>query len=385
MTASGKAGVMKPQELGPAVKRAGLAPLYLILGEEDCLRDQAVSAIKQAVLGEGTEGNNLEAFSYDLLYGDETDAAELLAHAGEVSVFAERRLVLVKAAEKLPAREGEKLLPYLAAPCDTTTVVFVAAKLDGRLKFAQALKERAFVVDCSSLPEGRLPSWIGAEAGRMGVRLTEDAILLLKEYALSLKDQAGGCLGLVQRELEKLAAYVPEGRVAGPAEVEALRAGEAGASAFDLSAAIAARDRGRVLRIAARNMEAGEAPIRMLGSLTWQYRRIWKVKELLRQGGTESEAARLLRIPPFRVRQFLGQFSDQGLRSAFRLFQAADSKLKGGSQTAPERVLEATLLGLCADQGPAGAGDRGRSRTPGSGVPSSPVKGEVRSWRPSTR
>jgi DNA polymerase-3 subunit delta len=125
---------------------------------------------------------------------------------------------------------------------------------------------------------------------------------------------------------------------------------EPGASVFDLTAAIGARDRSRMLIILTRNLEAGEAPLRILGSLVWQYRQLWKAKEAVRLGGSEGEAARMLRMPPFKVRGFLGQFSDAHLRFAFGLFLETDSKLKGGSAGTAGRVLEAALLALTMEQ-----------------------------------
>lgn len=378
---------MKAQELISTIKKDNLAPLYLITGEEELLRDEAVATIKAAVLGQGDgQGDGLGAFNYDLLYGDESDAAEILVRAREAPVFTHRRLVLVKAADKLPAREGEALLPYIKAPCDSTTLVFVAPKLDGRLKFSQALKERAVSVDCSALPEAHLPGWIRAEARRLGVRLSEEAVLLLQ-------DLAGDSLYRVRRELEKLAAFVPGGSVVGAAEVEAVRGGEARASVFDLAAAIGAQDRGRALRILVRSLEAGEAPVRILGSLAWQYRQIWKAKDLLHRGGTEPEAARLLRVPPFKVRQFLGRFSERMLRSAFQMFAETDSRLKGGSAGAPERILESLVLSLCDGAGqtrPGGEARRGpkdpaQAPVRPAPVPAKPIRTvrTVRSGRPS--
>lgn len=374
---------MKVQELDFAIKKNGIAPIYLIEGEEDYLRDQALSVIQSAVLGEkgtGTGGDGgLEAFNYDRLYGDESDAAEILARAGEAPVLAPRRLVLLKAADKLPAHEKEALLPYLKNPCDSTTLVFEAQRLDGRQKFTQALKQHVVVVDCSPLFENQLAAWIRGEASRAGVRLNDNAILLLKEVA-------GGSLYLVRRELEKLAAYVRPGNVAGPAEVESVRGVQPGASVFDLAAAIGARDRGRALRILARNLEAGEAPLRILGSLVWQYRQLWKAKDLLRRGGGESGAARMLRLPPFKVKAFLGQFPEPRLRGAFLLFLKTDSRLKGGSAGAPARVLEAMLLDLCGGAGQSTPRPDGRSsvRDPQvSGTTPIGNVGTVRSERPS--
>ncbi len=334
--------LMKAHELESAVKKHAVGPLYLISGEEDYLRDQAVAVVKSAVLGE--DGAGLAEFNFDIVHGDESDASEILSRVGEAPAFAARRLVLVKSAEKLSPRDGDALLPYLKTPCETTTLVFVTPKLDGRTKFALALKEEAVVVDCSPMPDQQLPIWIRAEAGRLGVHVNEDAVLLLRDMAGS------GSLALVRRELEKLAAYVGEGRAIGLTEVEAVRGSEVGASVFDLTAAIGARNCVRVLRIAARNLEAGEPPLRILGSLIWQYRQVWKAKDVLRQN-RETEAGRLLRMPPFKAREFLGKFSESHLRAAFRMFLETDSKLKGGSASAPGRVLEALLLDLCRRAG----------------------------------
>jgi len=335
---------VKAYELAGLLQKSGAGPLYVLMGEEDCLREHALALIQQTVVGGGgDDANGLAAFNEDLLYGDEHTAGDIVLRAQEAPVFAARRLVVVKNAEKLPAREGETLLPYLKNPSETTTVVFSAHKLDGRLKFTQALLKAATVVECGPLPEARLTTWITEEGKRCGVRLDEDATQLVKEIA------EASSMTMVQRELEKLAAYVPPGRIAGSADVEALRGMSPGASVFDLASAIGARDRGRILHILARNLEVGEAPLRILGSLAWQYRQIWKAKDALQTGGTESEAARLLRLPPFKVRAFLGQFSESHLGNAFRKFLETDGKLKGGSASAGGRVLERMLLELCLE------------------------------------
>jgi DNA polymerase-3 subunit delta len=219
-------------------------------------------------------------------------------------------------------------------------VIFVASKLDGRLKFTQALTKAAVTVDCSLLREAQWLPWLKQDAERVGIHLNDDAIDLLK-------DVCGGSLYSVRRELEKLAAYVSPGQAVTAADVATLRGMEPGASVFDLTLAIGIRNRGRALAILARNLEAGEAPLRILGSLAWQYRRLWKVKEVARQGGREGEVARTLRMDPYKVRGVLDQFPDAHLQEALQLFLNADAKLKGGSGGRPARILEEVLLRLC--------------------------------------
>lgn len=325
---------LSSSQLQAALQQQSPAPVYLVVGEEDLLRDEAVATLKAALLGEGGD------FNFDVFYGDEAAGTEILTCAMEVPVFAERRVVLVKTAEKISAREAEALLPYLAAPVQETTLVFVSTKLDGRLKFSQALARAAVTVDCSPLRDVQLGPWVGRDAQRIGLRLDEKAVEALKETS-------GGSLYAVRRELEKLASYITTDRLATAADVYQLRGVEPGASVFDLTLVIAEAQRGRVLSILARNLEAGEAPLRILGSLAWQYRRIWKMKELLREGGRDGEAARTLRMDPMQVRTFLGRLSDGHVRDALRWFLEADGQLKGGSSGQPKMIMERMLLQLC--------------------------------------
>jgi DNA polymerase-3 subunit delta len=363
---------VKVAELEVALQTQGPGPLYLLTGrktrvgnrenweeKDDCLADRAVAAIRHAVVG-GEDGGG-EAFNCDVLYGDESDAAEILSRAQEAPVFSPRRMVLLKAADKLPPKDAEALVSYLESPCEFTTLVFLPArKLDERRKFAQMLLKRAAVVDCASPPESLMPAWIRAEADRVGLLLNDDAAQSLTDMATSPGNEPGGGLYLVVRELEKLAAYVPEGQAAGRADVEAVRGCEPGASVFDLARAIGMRQHGRALYILTRNLEAGEDVIRILGALAYQFRQAWKAREQRWQGGQYAELGRL--------------FSERDLRQAFDRMSETDAKLKGGSAGSKKLILESLLMALIPeskDSGPAAQGrgpalstkDSGLSRT----------------------
>lgn len=338
-----------------------IAPLYGLIGEEDLLRDLALAQLKQAILGAESDD-----FNCDVFYGDEGDGTEIASCASEVAVFAPRRLVIVKAADKLPAKQCEALLSYIKDPNESTTMVFVASKLDGRLKFTQALIQASVIVDCAPLKDSQLIPWFKQEANRTGVRIDEEALHLLKEAC-------GGSLYSVRREMEKLASYVSGDRAVTAADVAILRGVEPGASVFDLAAAIGEKSRGKALAILARNLEAGEAPLRILGSLAWQYRRLWKVKELMRQGGREGEAARTLRMDPYKVRAFIGQFSETHLQEALQAFLNIDGQLKGGSAGKPAMLLDRLILQLCDRPQPDSPKTAGTSAAPATASRTKPL------------
>ncbi len=56
---------LSPLQLHTALKQQPPAPVYLVVGEEDLLRDEAVATLKAVLLGEGGD------FNFDVFYGDE--------------------------------------------------------------------------------------------------------------------------------------------------------------------------------------------------------------------------------------------------------------------------------------------------------------------------
>ncbi len=341
---------MKPHELKGSIQRDGLAPLYMIVGEEAYIRDSAVETIRTAARkpSDSSDDKSVSSettelfFNYDVLYGDETDAREVLTIVQEMSFFVARRLVILTWAEKLPAREGEALIPYLQSPTDTTTLVMVASKLDGRMKWVQQLKKQAVFVDCAPLYDNQRIGWVKQQAAQAGIQLENDALQMLG-------DSAAEGLYVTNTEIAKLSSYLEPGACGRLQDIEAIQGMEPGASVFDLSEAIGAGASGKALRIVAKNLEVGEAPLRILGALIWQVRRIWKAKDLLQQGVAQSQVAKQVGIPPFRASGFIRQaqqWTEPQLKLAWEGFCRADSALKGSASSSPKRVLDGLIISL---------------------------------------
>jgi len=295
-------------ELKRQLAAGDFAPLYLIVGEEAVLRDDAVAAIWAAVLG--LDEANIGVFNSDVVYGDETEAAEILTFCGSLPLFATRRLVVVKEVGGLRAHETERLLPYLKEPVETTCLVLTGGKVDGRLKFFQALKQVAVTVACAPLDARALPAWVQDQAGVLGLRLEEAARALLIEAS-------GGDLGVLCREMEKLAAYVAPNTRVTAADVEAVQGADTGGSVHDLIDALQRRDRAGSLRFLGKVLDAGEPPLRVLGFLVACWRNMWRARK----------------------------FSEEMLRD-FELFRETDSRLKGGGGGRRKERLEMERLAL---------------------------------------
>lgn len=342
--------VSKPHKRGSSFQGKGV---YLVLGEEDCLRDQAIEKIRRDVSAGSTDANPSDArmtqtpdadlFAFHVLYGDETNAREILACVQEVPFLATHQVVLLKWADKLPAREGEGLVPYFSSPSDSTTLIISAAKLDGRMKWVQALKKQAVAVDCAPLRDNQPLGWIRQEAARLSLRLDPEAAGLLK-------DMAGDGLYRVRRELEKVSLYLPRGETVKAQDVLAVQGMEPGASVFDLAGTIMQADYSSSLNVLEKNLETGQAPLQILGALLWQYRRLWKAKDGLSRGVGESVVGKSLGIPPFRQRAFFAGIKRIPLShfpEAFALFSQTDRSLKGGAAGSPHCIMRVLIFDLC--------------------------------------
>ncbi len=341
--------MIKPAELGPSLRKKRL---FLALGEEDCLRDQTIEMIRthcfsrlKSVSGGDDRSNadDRDVFSCDVLYGDETNAQEILTRAQEMPFFSNHQVVLLKWADKLPVREGEALIPYFSAPSDSTTLIVSAGKLDGRLKWVQVLKKQAVVVNCAPLYDNQQLGWVRQEAARLGIRLDAEAAGLLK-------DLASEGLYRVRRELEKLSLYVSTKETVKAYAVVAVQGAEPGASVFDLAGTIIQGNVSQALLIFEKTLESGEAPLRTLGALLWQYRRLWKAKDGLSRGVGEAAVAKSLGVPPFRQGEFFAMVRRVSLShfpEAFKVFSATDRALKGAAAGSPHRILHALVIALC--------------------------------------
>jgi DNA polymerase-3 subunit delta len=330
-------------ELRGRLAAGSIAPIYLIVGEEAWLREQALAAIKAAALG--PEDAGVGVFNQDLVYGDETDARELLGLCETLPVFAERRLVVVRDVGALRAKETERLLPYLQAPVETTSLVLTGEKVDGRVKFFQALKAAAVTVDCSPLDARSVPAWLQEQAQSLGLRLDDAACEALLEAS-------SNNLSVMRRELEKLAAYLLPKTAVAVADIEAVRGADTGGTVWDLLEALGRKDRTKALRALAKVVDAGEPPLRLLGLLAAHWRQVWKAKEQLARRVPEAGLARVLGVPPFRIRGLVQQarvYSDEDLARSFGLFRAADSQLKGEGRGNEKRALESLVLALCRE------------------------------------
>ncbi len=95
-------------------------PVYLIVGEQDLLLDQAVEALKSSVAEVADLDFNLETFE-----GESASADDIVAACNTLPFVSERRLVIVRGVDKMSKDAAEALVRYAEDPSPTTILALV--------------------------------------------------------------------------------------------------------------------------------------------------------------------------------------------------------------------------------------------------------------------
>lgn len=344
---------MTPDDAIQRALRGDLLPVWLLVGEERLLRDQALDAIVKGALAGGVPDFNLDKFT-----AGETDVGKILGATRMAPMMAKKRVVLVRGLERWDASAGEasdddgdkKALPpldqiaeYAKAPIDSTCLLLVAQKLDGRRKLVTAAKKGDFLVDCAPVEARRLPGWIAQRAKAKGHVIPPDVCELVAEIS-------GPDLSTLDDVLERLSLYVGPDQPITEEAVSVCVTRVRLADTWKLVDAVSAKDLGTALTLFADVYDPRDRGLPLVGALAWSLRQLLKLKSALDGGAGLDEAAKRAGIfPTFRARehqQKLRAFRPRELERWLLVIQETDLALKS-SRRPPEAILEDMLTRLC--------------------------------------
>jgi len=308
----------------------GLAPLYVLHGDEALLQQEAADAIRSAARSQGyTERSSFT------VAGAHFDWGAVLAAGGSLSLFADRQIIEIRVPSGKPGKDGSVALQQIAEGArgnDSTLTVVQLPRLDKATKTGAwfgALDAAGVAVQIDPIERGALPQWIAQRLGAQGQRVAagEEGQRTLQFFA----DRVEGNLLAAHQEISKLGLLHPPGELS-QAQVEAAVLNVARYDVFKLSEAVLA---GQVLRVQRMldGLEAeGEAPVLVHWALAEDIRALKRVKDAMNAGRPLPMALRENRIWGTKERLYeriLPRLTDA---SADRLLQSAhvvDGIVKG--------------------------------------------------------
>jgi len=307
-------------------------------------------------------------YNSDTYIGGETPLTTLIATCDTFPFLTDARLVVLEGLPKkrkgedasadAPAdkpKKGKKstksstetrggfekgLAEYLARLPETTTLItLIDEEMPASNPLLKAAQEHGKVIQCT-LPKGAaLESWIHKRALALGVKITAEATSLLANFT-------GNQLRMLANEIDKLATYVGDRAIIDIEDVRLLSASAQEARIFDLTDALAQRNRKQALDLLHDLLADGEPPLKLISTITSQVRSLLLVKELANDGLRVQQIVTATGMAPFVAEKALrqvGKFQTAQLEGAYRQLLATDAALKRSRMT-PEMALDLLVV-----------------------------------------
>lgn len=323
-------------------------PVYLFYGEESYFVDQL-----QQILIDHTIPLEDRDFNLDVVYGPDIAAKDVLGICQMAPMLTERRIVVIRAFEKL---KGNQLFATLAKWPNPAAVVLLICENRPRLNANpyKVLKENsqvAQVVEFAPLWRNQMGSFLREYAQSRGYKLERNAEQLLIEFL-------GTGLALLTQEIEKLITYVgsSEERVITEQDVLQASGQTREINIFELQDAITDRRRVEAHRIAEQlllgaSSRQGEC-LRIVSVLSQHFLKLWKLHGCPSYGLKPAEITKRTGIPSnmiYKYRQAVRKWSLPEIKRAMQLFLSADSEIKGFSKRSPHAIMTLLIVQLLSE------------------------------------
>ncbi|TSE33106.1 DNA polymerase III subunit delta [Tepidimonas charontis] len=190
----------------------GLAPLYVVQGDEPLLVQEAADAIRAAARAAGYSERTVVTVA-----GAQTDWSAVLAAGSALSLFAERRLLELRIPSGKPGKDGADALQRLAAQAaragDTLTLVLLPQLDAASLKstWYEALQTHGVVVRIDPVERAQLPAWIAQRLRQQGQHVAAGEPG--QRTLAFLADRVEGNLLAAHQEIAKLGLLYPPGEL----------------------------------------------------------------------------------------------------------------------------------------------------------------------------
>ena len=324
------------------------AHVYLLLGEEDLLVDQALAELLDRLIPPEERDLNL-----DVVRADEIEIGDLITLVDTLPFFGQRRAVVVKDADVWKAAEQEQLAAYLERGAPPSALILVAVSLDRRRKLFTAVRKLGEIQEFPRLSIRQLPSWVTDRVRREGRRIDPDAV----EALIAL---VGPGLRQLSLELEKLFAYVETLERITRRDVEAAVSRLSESTIFMMVDAIGERRGGDALRYLDDILREEASPY-VLFMVARQFRLLMRASHLTARRKPFAAVQEALGVPPFVARKIIAQvehFPPDVFPRIFARLAEADRAVKTTGHA--RLALEMLIAELCRpDVGADGATRRG--------------------------
>ena len=330
---------LRADQLTASLQR-GLAPVYLIGGEEPLLLQECCDQIRAAAKEKGF-------LERELLQVERGFDWSELQQVAAPSLFATQKIIDLRLRTGKPGREGSKILTEWANAPDPNMVLLVSCEnwdaSSRKSKWAAALERAGQRVDIWPIKAQELPRWLEQRMRQHGMQPEPEVVRILA-------DRLEGNLLAARQEIDRLALLKGAGIVTAD-DVLKVVANSSRFDAFALAEHMLTGNLREGLRVTA-GLKRMDTPLPMLmGALLRELKTTEAFRLAMRNGEQESVVFRRLNVWHNRqntVRMAARRLPTRTLFDAFKLLSLIDRQSKGRAGGDPWQSVDTLLVNLSA-------------------------------------
>ena len=273
------------------IKKKTYTHVYVLTGDEAYLRDQFKNNLKNALMP-GNPSMNFTVYS-----GKKTDPKSIVQMADTLPFLADHRLILIEDSGFFKSA-NDQMVELIESVPDETYLIFDEDAVDKRGRMYKAAVRSGYVAEFTTPDDGMLRKWLVQTATKAGHSM-KDAT------AYGMLQWCGHDMFRLHHEMEKLISYCDPGAEITDEAIRAVCSRELKDTIFQLTAAIAQRQRETAFKAYQDLVGLETKPGQILYMLRREFKLVWMTKALESQGESPAEIARRARIHPAFISRYL--------------------------------------------------------------------------------
>jgi DNA polymerase III subunit delta len=312
-----------------------IPPVVVLSGGQRHLKQSALAVLKKVVTGD-------EDTSFSSFAGKDADLQTITDELRTISMWGDRRLVLVEDADEFVTKVRGALEKYVEKPAKKSVLVLSVKTWTKTTRLAKQVAASGLDVECSELKGAPLLKWL-QDSARDSYQQT-----LAREAAVLMVELVGEELGMLDQELSKLATYVGSGAKIGVEDVQKLVGGWRTETTWAMTDAVRDGDLAFAIGALDQLLTAGEAPLKLLGGIAYVYKKIAQATDMSRTMPLD-QALRQAGLFPQSVpaaQAYLRRIGRSRAEQILNTLLATDAGLKGSSPLSDRIQMEKLLVEL---------------------------------------
>ncbi len=306
-----------------------IAPVYFLNGNDGYLQEFFIGELAKVFLKD---------VGYKTFISlDDDKEQDLLGELSALSLFEEKRIIVVRQIRKMTNKGKSEMLSYFLSPNPSNCVLLINAEDRGKNKFIDSLKQQAVHVDVGSPRGQKFKDWANYIVKRKSIKIASEALDLLI-------DLQGDSLAKIFNEVEKLSLYAGDDKVIDRATIESTSMHQRQYDIDQLQDALGQRDLGSAFTITTNLLDSGSPVTLITMNLSALFQELlWK-----KMGARDIKFSWLIRgLVKRNIKQYTDNFSTREVKDILIELRKIDI-LNKTTSVSPPSLIEPLIIKTCS-------------------------------------